>query len=73
MGICLRQTEATAALVAGRYRGFEHCVIMQGLQQELLRLRHILVPGKDVPAGAVALEEISSYPSDITKKLGRGL
>ncbi len=47
--------------------------MMQGLQQELPRLRHILVPGKDVPAGAVALEEISSYPSDITKKLGRGL
>jgi non-ribosomal peptide synthetase component E (peptide arylation enzyme) len=73
MGTCLRQTEATAVLVASIYRGFDHCAMMQGLQQELPSLRHILVPGKDVPAGAVALEEISSYPSDITKKLGRGL
>lgn len=62
MGTCLRQTEATAVLVWGRYRGFDHCAMMQGLQQELPRLRHILVPGKDVPAGAVALEKISSYP-----------
>jgi len=68
-----RQTEATAILVAGRYRGFDHCAMMQGLQQELPRLRHLPVPGKVVPAGAVALEEISSYPSDITKKLGREL
>ncbi len=62
MGSCLRQTEAAAALVAGRYRGFDHCAMMLDLQQEVPCLRHILVFGKDVPAGTVALEKISRDP-----------
>ncbi|MDP6494142.1 MAG: AMP-binding protein [Dehalococcoidia bacterium] len=64
MSYCLRQTEAPAVLVAGGYRGFDHCAMMQALQQELPRLYHILVSGKDVPAGVVALEEISSCPQE---------
>jgi non-ribosomal peptide synthetase component E (peptide arylation enzyme) len=63
MSSCLRQTEAAAALVAGRYRGFDHCAMMRDLQQGLPFLRHILVSGKDVPAGTVALEKISRDPS----------
>jgi non-ribosomal peptide synthetase component E (peptide arylation enzyme) len=63
MSTCLRQTEAAVALVAGRYRGFDHCAMMRDLQQGLPFLRHILVSGKDVPAGTVALEKISRDPS----------
>jgi len=46
---------------------------MQGLQQELPPPAPHPGPRQNVPAGAVALEEISSYPSDIAKKLEREL
>ncbi len=56
---CLRSPQAAAVVVPGRYRGFDHFEMARDLQRELPHLRHIVLPGKDVPAGALSLDELS--------------
>ncbi|MFQ5851796.1 MAG: AMP-binding protein [Candidatus Binatia bacterium] len=62
MRYCLRHTEATAVVVPWKYREFDYFGMIRELRGELPDLRHILVAGEDVPAGAVALKEMSRYP-----------
>ena len=58
MSYCLRFTEAAAVLAPWKYRDFDYFGMIRELQGELPHLRHILVPGKEVPASALSLDDI---------------
>ncbi|HOJ52248.1 MAG TPA: class I adenylate-forming enzyme family protein [Syntrophales bacterium] len=46
-------TEATGAIVQAEYYGFNYPEMMSNLRQKHASLKHIIVLGKDVPAGCV--------------------
>lgn len=58
MNYCLSFTEAAAVVVPWIYRDFDYFRMIRELQGQLPRLRHILVPGKEVPASALSLDDI---------------
>jgi non-ribosomal peptide synthetase component E (peptide arylation enzyme) len=62
MGYCLDHTEAGAVVLPWRYRGFDYFAMIQELQNDRPHLRHILVAGKEIPSGALCLNEIASQP-----------
>ena len=51
MRFCLRFTEAAAIVAPWSYRDFDYFGMIRELQGEMPHLRHILVAGKEVPAG----------------------
>lgn len=61
MSYCLRFTEAVAVVVPWRYRDFDYFGMIRELHGELPHLRHILVPGKEVPEGALSLDELACH------------
>ncbi len=66
MSYCLGFTEAVAAVVPWKYRDFDYFGMILGLQGELRHLRHILVPGETVPAGALSLDELARHRREET-------
>jgi len=61
MRFCLRFTEAAAVVAPWNYRDFDYFGMIRELQGEMPHLRHILVPGKEVPAGAFSLHELACH------------
>jgi non-ribosomal peptide synthetase component E (peptide arylation enzyme) len=61
MSYCLGFTEAAAVVVPWNYRDFDYFGMILRLQGELTHLRHILVAGEKVPAGALSLNELARH------------
>jgi non-ribosomal peptide synthetase component E (peptide arylation enzyme) len=57
---CLGFTEAAAVVLPWRYHDFDYIAMIGELQPELPRLRHIIVAGKEAPAGLPLLDDLVS-------------
>jgi non-ribosomal peptide synthetase component E (peptide arylation enzyme) len=62
MSYTLSSTEAAAAVVPWIYRDFDYFEMIRALGERLPNLRHILIPGNEVPAGAISLDEVVRRP-----------
>ncbi|MEE8472189.1 MAG: AMP-binding protein [Dehalococcoidia bacterium] len=70
----LKITGAPAVIIPGNFRGFDHYESMKEIQSGMPQLKHIIVTGPDIPAGALSLEDVltrplaGSYPPDHLSK-----
>src|SRR3990172_3933655 len=62
MGQCLGFTQAAAVVLPWVFRDFDYFGMIGELREQLPRLRHILIAGNKVPAGALSLDEIVRRP-----------
>lgn len=58
MNHCLGYTEAAAVVIPWKYRDFDYFAMIGELKERLPRLRHVIVAGKESPAGALSLERL---------------
>jgi non-ribosomal peptide synthetase component E (peptide arylation enzyme) len=64
MSYCLGFSGAKAVIVPPKYRDFDYYAMARALQRDIPSLRHILVQGADVPAGALALAELTGASAE---------
>ena len=62
MSYTLSFTEAAAVVVPWVYRDFDYFEMIRSLHKRLPDLRHILIAGDEVPAGAISLDEVVRRP-----------
>jgi len=56
----LRQTRAKGIIINRSFRNFDYFAMVQELQPKLPDLKHVIVLGDDIPAGAVSFTEITN-------------
>src|SRR5512136_2864488 len=55
-------TQAVGIVIPKEYRKFDHYQMVKELQTGLLKLKHIIVMGEDVPKDCISLKEIMEHP-----------
>ncbi len=57
-------SEAVAACVPARFRGFDHLDMVRSIAPHAPSLRHVLVSGEDAPPGTVSIEALMQGAAD---------
>jgi non-ribosomal peptide synthetase component E (peptide arylation enzyme) len=74
MGHILKRSGAVAVIIPWRFRGFDYYKMIQELQPNLPKLKHVVIAGEEIPKGTISLKEIygqpleTKYPSDYLRE-----
>lgn len=62
MEYILKHSDAVAAIIPGRFEGFDYEEMMAGVRPRLPALHHVLVMDRDAPPGSISLTQMLETP-----------